>query len=247
MSLLGVYVIIGYYKNASINDRYDDKITDQKFDMDYVINEVKEILTYRSGPLHWNLAETDKLQNVGNLAINAYKKIFGSYNKNMHNIDKAYERINQIMIDRKNFMDFSRQLAGNAQDREIKTMQPKEQIMEGYKAKIIIKNYLGGEYHFTVDEAYISNGYIYLIEAKNTNKNALPSCSDIKDGLLKMILYTNLSNVYVDDIEYIKKPVLKLTGINSGLTLSEQSLLNKLKKEAIDNGFRILLNGKWIV
>lgn len=35
--------------------------------------------------------------------------------------------------------------------------------------------------------------------------------SDIKDGFLKMILYCNLSEVYIDMLKYNAFPVLKLT------------------------------------
>lgn len=248
MSLLGVYVVIAYYSDASLNNNYENKITNQKFDMHYVIEEIREILTYRSDALHWNLREVDKLKKVGNLAIKSYKEIFEKYGiGKTHDFNSAYGRINKIMNDKEIFMGYSRKLAGEAQNREIQTTQLNESIRSGYKSKIMIKNFLGGEYYFTVDEAHINRDNLFLIEAKNSNRNALPSCSDIKDGLIKMILYSNLSNVYVNGIEYTKQPALKLTGVDKEFTVNEKSVLDTLEREARDNSFHILLNDKWII
>lgn len=43
-------------------------------------------------------------------------------------------------------MQFSRTKAQMAQNRESLTIQPKEQIGIGQKSKIVIENYLGGQY-----------------------------------------------------------------------------------------------------
>ena len=46
---------------------------------------------------------------------------------------------------------------------------------------------------------------------KHTNSGVLPSLGDIKDGLLKLVLYSNLENVTVNDQPFSSKAVLKLT------------------------------------
>jgi hypothetical protein len=63
----------------------------------------------------------------------------------------------------------------------------------------------------TVDEVEIKNDNLYLIESKHSRNSILPSRSDIKDGLLKMILYSNLTKVEINGIAYISQAVLKLT------------------------------------
>ena len=50
-----------------------------------------------------------------------------------------------------------------------------------------------------------------LIEAKHSRNTVLPSKSDIKDGLLKMILYSNLKDVSVDGQHFEAEAILKLT------------------------------------
>jgi hypothetical protein len=53
----------------------------------------------------------------------------------------------------------------------------------------------------------LKNDTVYL----NPKNAILPSIGDIKDGLLKMILYANLCEVEVDDVPMQCKAVLKLT------------------------------------
>jgi len=57
----------------------------------------------------------------------------------------------------------------------------------------------------------LKNKNIYLIEGKHSKKSSLPSLEDIKDGLLKMILFTNLEDVKIDGKNYSPVAVLKLT------------------------------------
>jgi len=83
--------------------------------------------------------------------------------------------------------------------------------LEGEKAAITIKNYIGGEYFFTCDEAEIHDDEIYLIEGKHTEGKMFPSTNDIQDGLLKMMPLTNLQDVKVGDQQYKPVPILKLT------------------------------------
>ncbi len=54
------------------------------------------------------------------------------------------------------------------------TIQPKERLL-GDKAIITISNYLGGYYYFTVDEANIEGGDIYLVEGKNSKTHSIIS------------------------------------------------------------------------
>lgn len=100
-------------------------------------------------------------------------------------------------------------MAEAAQSRETVTLQPKENI-EGTKGSITIANLLGGYYYLTVDEVKIAGADIHLIEAKHS-RHSSPSNLDIKDALIKMILYTNLIDVQFDGRVYNPKPILKLT------------------------------------
>ena len=70
---------------------------------------------------------------------------------------------------------------------------------------------------------------------------------DIKDGLLRMILFTNLENVEIRGKRYNPIPVLKLTTAKKfKLTNSNSKLIHLLLKEAHTNGFKLMINGKFI-
>ncbi len=250
MSLLGVYVIIGYYVQAEKNPRYANKITNQKFDMKYIKKEIQRLLSYQSDALHWNLEQIDNIPQIAERAFRFYRKISENLNVKMHSLDSARRRIEELHQGKARFMQLSRDLAHKAQIRESVTTQPKE-YLTGNKAMITIKNYLGGYYYFTCDEVEIHGNELHLIEGKHTQTGILPSEGDIKDGLIKMILFTNLENVTMDGRKHNPVPVLRLTTGNefkeSLLSKAKAVFLNLLKKEARHNGFRIRINDVFIV
>ena len=165
----------------------------------------------------------------------------------MHSFDSAQNRIQELLESKENFMNLSRDLAQKAQAREKTTIQPKEQL-DGTKATLTIKNYLGGYYYFTCDEAKLFKNSICLIEAKHSKESIIPSTEDIKDGLIKMILFSNLKEVKVRGKEYIPLPILKLTSNKlfsiDKLSSSRIALLKLLLKESVINKFKVLINGE---
>ena len=147
------------------------------------------------------------------------------------------------------FMNLSRTLAEKAQKKESITIQPKEKL-DGAKGTITITNYLGGNYYFTSDEVELHNNDVWLIDAKHTKTNNLPSSEDIKDGLLKMMLFTNLKEVKIKGKNFDPIPILKLTngsGFIKSLKDKQKELLEFLKREAKTNKFKILINEDFVV
>jgi hypothetical protein len=240
-----INVILAYYKEASKNENYSNKITNQKFDFDYIKGEIKRLMSYKSSSLHWNLSQMEKATEIFQKALQSYEKISKKTGVEMHSKKSANNRLSKIMKDVEDFKKLSRSLAKKAQARESVTIQPKEHI-SGEKAMITIKNYLGGYYFFTCDEVEIYEDEIYLIEAKHSRTSMLPSSGDIKDGLLKMVLYCNLSNVFINKEEYKALPVLKLTFNRDfdveSLNKNQKKLFKNLKKESKINGFKLQIN-----
>ena len=241
MSLLGIHVVLGYYTEAERNPRYEDKITNQRFDVSYIRNKISEILSYQSGALHWNLAQIGQSGDIAQRALESYDKISKNLNVQMHSNTTAQRRIAQLQEGGETFLRLSRTLAQAAQERESETIQPRE-LVGDTKSTITIKNYLGGLYYLTADECELSGNVVSLIEAKHSRRS-FPSIDDIKDGLIKMFLFSNLQNVMVDGKKYNPKAVLKLTipdnfDLNN-LTLARKAQLELLRKEAEANGFSI--------
>lgn len=100
-----------------------------------------------------------------------------------------------------------------------------------------IANYLGGQYFLTVDEVLLTEDKILLIEGKHSKNATLPSKGDIKDGLLKMILYCNLSEIFVDGKSSKSEAVLSLTSSKLKGAIdnfsSEQEISNFVKENRI--------------
>lgn len=250
MSLLGVYVIISYYNSAEKSSKYGnkkgDKITNQRFDATQIKSEIKKLLAYQSDALHWNLEQIDNAGKIGEKALESYEDISKKTGVKMHLKSGAKKKILRLLGDKKEFMEHSRFLAKQAQRREGGITQPHENV-DGSKCILTITNYLKGIYFFTCDECKINRKTISLTEAKHTTKLGLPSLSDIKDGLLKMILFTNLKEVLVDGKEYLVKPILKLT-TEKGFNLKRFKMMNpkyvqELINEANKNKFVITING----
>lgn len=245
MSLLNVYVIISYYVDAEINPRYSNKITNQRFDIDYIKEQLEELIPYKSDALHWNLSQAAKAGIIAQRALKSYQKTSNRLGVTMHSEEQALRRIAEISNDLEDFKNFSRERAEKAQKRESRTTQPKEYIT-GEKGIITIKNYLGGNYYFTIDDVFIDNDTISLAECKHSKKDLIPKIGDVKDGLLKMIVFTNLENVTVEKQRYNPKSILKLTSgrefSKKRLTRSQIELIMSLKSEAVTNNFNVLIN-----
>ena len=107
--------------------------------------------------------------------------------------------------------------------------------------KIEIENYLGGYYYFTIDDVLDKNNILYLIESKHSKNSIFPSNDDIKDGLLKLMLYNNLCEIRDLKTKRDFKIVLRLTSntLKSNVDLPNNNLesfikSNKLNKKQIE-------------
>ena len=232
MSLLDVFVVFAYYDKAQINPRNNLKITSQQFNNRHVISKIKEIAQYHSSALHWNLNELNaNFQKIIDKVKKSYtniEKMTGVALHNFKGLDKFKEKIGKDVA---GFMTFSRDKAQKAQSREFVTNQPKESLSTLSKAKVTISNYLGGKYFFTVDEVHLTNKTVFLIEGKHSKSSRLPSKGDVKDGLLKMILYSNLKKITVNEKDVESQAVLKLTSVKLEGSITSSS------KEAVIRRF----------
>jgi len=262
MSLLGVYVILAYYVKAQPNLRYKNKITNQQFDYSYIAKRLEELQQYKSDALHWNLNELDdNLLTIANKAKESYVKISHDTGVSLHGIEGVDRRIKVIKQDIESFKDYSRKLALDAQKREFLTIQPKESLIEE-KARITIENYLGGAYYLTVDEAVLKEKNLFLVEKKHTSASIMPTIGDIKDGFIKMVLFSNLEKTRIGD-NYLKHiPVLGLTSnkfkgyctnysktseiedcfAKNGLSPARKNRVLKIFKEGLKNSFLVFLS-----
>ncbi len=239
MSLLDVFVVLAYYSKAEKHSTRENKITNQQFDSEYVCKKLTEISEYQSSALHWNMREvSESLPDLVAKSKKSYDRIGKKLGVELHGsdgIDKFQQKVTKSI---EAFRLSSRDKAKQAQQREYSTLQPKEELATDTKAKITITNFLGGRYYFTTDEIEIEGDQLLLIEAKHSKKSKIPSMADVKDGLLKMILYSNLENVTAQDKKYAPVPVLKLTSSMIDGKITSRSSQKKIDSFIQQNQFK---------
>jgi len=239
MSLLKVYVIPAYYKTARKNVKESGKITDQEFDYDYILERLEALASRnQSDPVHWNMNEVQQqIVFVAEKTKECYERISAETGVALHSFKEFDARVQEMKKDILNFRTYSRANAQAARAREQVTHHAAERT-SGEKSSLTIKNFIGGYYYWTVDESSMVGDKLLLVEKKNSDKSRLPSMSDIKDALLKMVLFTNLTNVVVEGKQYSPFPVVGLTSnVLQGYCHSEMDEAG-LEKFFTDNNFR---------
>jgi hypothetical protein len=239
MNLLNIYIVLAYYDKASKNLRplqsAKSKITSQEFNVDVVNDQLLKISQYKQSALHWNrtLIE-DNFVDIYRLALDSYEKISKETGANVHDRDYQEQYLAKLMRDFEDFKNISLRGSKGASVRETQTSHGLEYLSDGLKATFQIENYLGGIYYLTADEVIQSEDMYIIQESKNSTAGFLPSLSDIKDGLFKLILYSNLDTLRLDSKPVNFSSCLKLTGKKVSGTISmpcdESSMIQFLKE-----------------
>lgn len=236
LSLLDVQVVLAYYNEAEKNLKRKDQITSQKLDNTYIRARLKEVFEFKGTPRDWNAREAKQLKAVFEKAKSAYAEIAKQTKTYLHDAAALDELIKFAETPQK-FIEFSRAKAIKAQSREFRTDQPKEALATDTKAKVTINNALFGRYFFTCDETLVENDSLYLIEAKHTAHARFPSKNDIKDGLVKMMLYTNLKGVKVGKNAFDLRVMLRLTSSQLKGSIKSDAKEETIEKFFTDNNF----------
>lgn len=265
MNLLNIYIVLAYYDKARKNLRplqlLRNKITHQEFNSEFVNRQIFEIVGDQlQSALHWNLTLIEEhFTEIYRLALDSYENISQETGVRIHDRTSQEQYLAIVMREFHMFKDISLRGSKNAASREALTRHALEYLSDGMKAQFEIENYLGGIYHLTADEVLRDEiGNVYIIqEAKNSSIGFLPGISDIKDGLFKLIIYSNLDKLELDSLQVNFKSRLKLTGrkvkgyllmpcdedalasfleVNKGnYTKRELSIISKLNLEAQNN------------
>ena len=229
MNLLNIYIVLAYYESAEKSykkgQENKDKLTNQKFNNDFVKAQIKEILKYRQSALHWNknLFE-ERFTDIFTIGLNCYDSISQQTGVLIHLRQTIQKGLNKIIADFEEFKNISLKGSQAASKREALTKHEQENLIDGKKGTFSIENYLGGVYFLTPDEIFLQNDIYIIQESKNTSKT-LPSKSDIKDGLFKIILYSNLDRITIngEEFEFLSKLKLTSSKIINSIILPDDS------------------------
>ncbi|MFN4032609.1 MAG: hypothetical protein ACK4ME_03155 [Fimbriimonadales bacterium] len=224
MNLMGVYIILAWYSDATRKDDY--RITNQKFDNDYVREKIREIAYYKMDAHHWNQEHfTHKFVEVYEKALLSYESIEKRLGVKLHSRDKLCEFLNRVrsdtdnrILDLKRFAVASLPKSEQAALREVSVEHRLEQVDAATaKGFFEICNNLGGIYYLTADEIiFESERSLIIQESKNSVKKTFPSLNDIKDGLFKLLLFSQLKELKLDGTSVHYRVQLKLSGAFRG-------------------------------
>lgn len=260
MNLMNVYIILAWYDNAERKPNTIDRITNQTLNTESVREKMLEVSRHQASALHWNTNHfKEDFEQIYLNAVKNYEKISIKEKVDMHASEDHLKKLAKFKKDNFFCLDAFKNVTLPASQaaafRESLTIHELESLDENAKGIFSISNYLGGEYHLTADEVYWENEQLVIQESKNSNKKKLPSESDIKDGLFKLILFSNLEQVTVGsrtDVNFMVR--LKLTGnftgtlflpndkdhiskfcVENRLTRAQQNTINLLNREASEN------------
>ncbi|MFV0387677.1 MAG: VWA domain-containing protein [Pyrinomonadaceae bacterium] len=236
LSLLDVYFVPAIYESAEKNNRRADSITKQKLDPEKIRVWLNSVKDFRGTAAQWNKIQTQNLQSMFIAARKAYANISKETQTYMHD-PMAYQDVIDAASSAEGFIEFSRGKALSAQNREVQGIQPREALSSLSKAKITITSDALGKYIFTVDETIVTPNSVVLVEAKHSQKGLMPSKNDIKDSLIKMMLYTNLRNVKIADKPRSVQAGIKLTSVHLKGTLKSKSTETERVQFFSENGF----------
>ena len=219
MNLLNIYIVLAYYETADKSTKKGQgskqKLSNQQFNNEFVKSQIDEILAYHQSALHWNknLFE-ERFVQIFEKALDCYDIISRTTGVIIHSRQGMDSYLQKIIEEFEEFKNISLKGSQSASKREALTSHKLEYLVDGLKATFSIENYLGGVYYLTPDEIFHENDTYIIQESKNTSKESLPKLPDIQDGLFKLILFSNLDTLTLNEqsVSFITK--LKLTGKN---------------------------------
>lgn len=218
MNLLNIYIVLAYYSDAKKNrnvkraDRHC--LTGQTLDSDAVNEQIAQILTYKQSALHWNrtLFET-RFTSTYRQALDAYEEISKRTGVEVHSRTTQERYLDTVIASYDQFRDISLRGSAGAAMRESATLHEAEFVPDSGKPVFAIENYLGGVYHLTADGVVYEDGVYVIQESKNSKSKGIPKMPDIKDGLFKLILFSNIDQLKHNGIVVPFQTRLKLTGV----------------------------------
>lgn len=243
MNLLNVYIVLAYYETAEKSykkgQENKNKLTNQKFNNEFVKSQIQEILAYKQSALHWNknLFE-ERFTEIFAKALDCYDSISQQTRVSIHSRQGMDTYLKKIIAEFEEFKNISLKGSRNASKREALTSHDLEYLVDGLKATFSIENYLGGVYYLTPDEILHNHDTYIIQESKNTSNGLLPSKSDIQDGLFKLILFSNLDTLTLGDRQVSFIPKLKLTAKNINNTIIFPDEADRLNLFILNNSFK---------
>jgi hypothetical protein len=268
MNLLNVYIILAWYDDAAARRGESGRVTNQHLQTDFVLRALRELQFYQASALHWNQMHFERdFEFVYHQAVAAYERLEREKHLQFHWLPQHhavlshFRTMGRFSID--DFKLYTLPRSSQAARRELKTHHRYELLRDGSKGLFTISNYLGGEYHLTADEVFLTDDALIVQESKNA-RGKLPNIDDIKDGLFKLILFANLEQLEIMGEAFNFSVRLNLTGdligqiqlpahpdeierfcVVNALSTRQRALIHALHQEAhLNIGLQIRIGGQ---
>jgi len=238
MTFLGVYVIPAYYVDAEKNMRpkeaHKEKITNQKFDSNFIANKIQEILNTSDDVQTWNNSIRDSISNLASKIKENYQRISNKTGVTLHDLEKLYNRLQKFAPE--TYKDLSRKASAGAARTESKTSNPKEKTFGFPKARITFKiPKIDGLCNLTTDGFHIIEKTLFLLECKH-GKNSVPKIEDVEDALFKYHFFNEFEELSNENSSYKSRTVIVVS--SGGKTTKEISdelkdISNECKKNSV--------------
>lgn len=225
MTLLGVYVVVGFYEKAQVgkikrqasnaaqgkkSKQGKPKLAEQILELGMIEKQVCEIVTNQPNVELWNKKQIELIPSLLQASIQQYRHLGRMLGIPLKN--KSLDR--KELKNKKWLEDINEMFKDNARDEKIsqhsetKTEHKHEDVPKEYgeKAKFNIEFGKDKNIHLTSDGVFVDEKIkqITITEAKNTISKNFPSTSDMKDGMMKLMLFGK-TDFEINDVKYSKK------------------------------------------
>lgn len=235
MSSLGVYVIIGYYKEAILgkvgrqasnakegkpSKEGNPKFAEQILDLDMIRRQIHQIIEKTPNIHVWNDRQINHIPLLLEKSIRQYKKLGMSLGVplKVKSLEKKEFKNNEWKKNIQKMFEDNSNDEILAQTRETKTDHKHEDIPEDYggKGKFNIECGKSKMLYLTADAVSVDKQekIITITEAKNTIKDKFPNADNIRDDLMKLMMFRK-SNFTINGEEYQKKIRCCLKGMGT--------------------------------
>jgi hypothetical protein len=262
MTSIGVYLILGVYidadkgkvgklaKNAGANTKSSEGkpkfAQGQRFDVEYLQLQIEKIIGSRIDVKTWNEIQLSLIPNFLEKSINNYKKLGTKLDVPLGDFSKLEEQVEKWKKDSVKFLTDCEKNSKRAQDSESRSIHKLEDV-PGEKGKINIG--FGGtkKLYLTSDSMILDKNKceVTLLEGKNTSKGKYPSLGDIKDALIKLMIFKN-ANLSIGEKRLKKKLICYLTGQDKNVEEEFRREHKLLIDECNANEIELQLNKKII-
>ena len=254
-AMADIYVIIGVYTNASKKAKGAPSantnphkqstqgkavFTNFKFDLDYIENQITEIIEKNPKVNDWNLLQIRKIPKLLSESIEHNKRLGEKLG-----VEIAYPS-KCIWNNHDEFLAEFDKRSADAQNREYNSSQKLENV-PGNKGKVEINVQHFPKLHLTADSMEVNENekIITLLEGKNSTKETFPPPGMVLEQLVKFMVFKNCDFQINEDV-YQKRLICYVTGTGKPSTVEIKAKYQDIIDECNANGIEFRFNKKII-